>query len=97
ASQLLYRAGIITNMNMIPGDKDPLNPSGIRLGTQELTRIGMKESEMEVVADFMKRVLIDKEDPKKIKEEIKEFRKDYQKVHYCFHEGFDGYAYHKLV
>jgi len=97
ASQLLYRAGIITNMNMIPGDKDPLNPSGIRLGTQELTRIGMKESEMEVVADFMKRVLIDKEDPKKIREEIKEFRKDYQKVHYCFHEGFDGYAYHKLV
>jgi len=45
----------------------------------------------------MKRVLIDKEDPKKIREEIKEFRKDYQKVHYCFHEGFDGYAYHKLV
>ena len=45
-------------MNTIPGDEDPLNPSGIRLGTPELTRIGMKESDMEVVADFYERALL---------------------------------------
>ena len=97
ASKKLVEAGIVTNMNTIPGDEDPLNPSGLRLGTPELTRIGMKENEMSEVADFYKRILIDNEKTSKIKEEIKEFRKNYQELHYCFKEGFRGYDYHKLV
>ncbi len=97
ASKKLVDAGIVTNMNTIPGDKDPLNPSGLRLGTPELTRIGMKEKEMSEVAEFYKRVLLDNEKPSKIKAEIKEFRKDYQELQYCFKEGFRGYDYHKLV
>ena len=97
ASKKLVDAGIVTNMNTIPGDNDPLNPSGLRLGTPELTRIGMKEKEMSEVAEFYKRVLLDNEKPSKIKVEIKEFRKDYQELHYCFKEGFRGYDYHKLV
>jgi glycine hydroxymethyltransferase len=96
ASTLLENAGIITNMNTIPGDTDPLNPSGLRLGTPELTRIGMKDKEMVEIAEFYHRVLIKKEDPKKIKVDIKEFRKDYQELHYCFKEGFRGYDYPKL-
>ncbi|MCJ7571994.1 MAG: serine hydroxymethyltransferase [Candidatus Thermoplasmatota archaeon] len=97
ASKKLVEAGIVTNMNTIPGDNDPLNPSGLRLGTPELTRIGMKEKEMSEVAEFYKRVLLDNEKPSKIKAEIKEYRKDYQELHYCFKEGFRGYDYHKLV
>ncbi len=97
ASKKLEEAGIITNMNTIPGDEDPLNPSGIRLGTPELTRIGMKESDMEVVADFYELVLLKNENLKKIKSDIKEFRKDFQKLHYCFKDEFRGYDYHKLV
>src|ERR1051325_850775 len=42
AAELLEKAGIITNMNLVPGDTKAMNPSGLRLGTQELTRIGMK-------------------------------------------------------
>jgi glycine hydroxymethyltransferase len=97
ASKKLVDAGIVTNMNTIPGDSDPLNPSGLRLGTPELTRIGMKEKEMDEVAEFYKRVLLDNEKPSKIKAEIKEFRKDYQILHYCFKEDFRGYDYHNLV
>jgi glycine hydroxymethyltransferase len=97
ASKKLVDAGIVTNMNTIPGDNDPLTPSGLRLGTPELTRIGMKEKEMSEVAEFYKRILLDNEEPSKIKAEIKEFRKDYQELHYCFKEGFRGYDYHKLV
>ncbi|MBU0497790.1 MAG: serine hydroxymethyltransferase [Candidatus Thermoplasmatota archaeon] len=97
ASKKIADCGIITNMNTIPGDEDPLNPSGLRLGTQELTRIGMKKSEMEDVALFYKRALIDNESPKKLKKDIKEFRKEYQTLHYCFKEGFRGYDYHTLV
>ena len=97
ASKKLEDAGIVTNMNTIPGDTDPLNPSGLRLGTPELTRLGMKENEMDEIAEFYKRALIDNEDPKKIKADLKEFRKDFQKLFYCFKEGFCGYDYHKLI
>jgi glycine hydroxymethyltransferase len=97
ASKKLEDAGIVTNMNTIPGDTDPLNPSGLRLGTPELTRIGMKESEMDEVAEFYKRTLLKNEDSKKIKADIKAFRKDYQELQYCFKEGFRGYDYHQLV
>lgn len=97
ASKLLENAGIVTNMNTIPGDTDPLNPSGLRLGTPELTRIGMKESAMEQIAEFYARVLLKKENPKTVKAGIKEFRKDYQTLNYCFTEGFRGYKYYTLV
>ena len=97
ASKKLEDAGIVTNMNTIPGDKDPLNPSGLRLGTPELTRIGMKENEMDEISHFYERALLKNEDTKKIKADIKEFRKDFQELHYCFKEGFRGYDYHKLI
>ena len=97
ASKTLENAGIVTNMNTIPGDTDPLNPSGLRLGTPELTRIGMKENEMDEIAKFYERALLKKEDPKKIKADVKEFRKSFQELHYCFKEGFRGYDYHKLI
>ena len=50
AAQQLERAGIITNMNMLPGDTKALSPSGLRLGVQELTRVGFTPDDMEEVA-----------------------------------------------
>ena len=97
ASKILEDAGIITNMNTIPGDEDPLNPSGLRLGTPELTRIGMNKNEMGEIAEFFNRALIKKESTKRIREDVKEFRKDFQELHFCFEKGFRGYDYHKLV
>lgn len=97
AAKTLEQAGIVTNMNTIPGDTDPLNPSGLRLGTPELTRIGMKHNDMQDIAEFYKRVLIDKEDPKKVKQDVKTFRKNFQTLHYCFKEDFDGYKYRTLI
>ena len=97
ASKKLEDAGIVTNMNMIPGDRDPLNPSGLRLGTPELTRIGMKEKEMDYVAELFGRALIKNEPSDKVRKDVKEMRKDFQELHYCFKEGFHGYDYHKLI
>jgi glycine hydroxymethyltransferase len=37
---------VIVNYNMLPGDQDPRNPSGLRIGVQEMTRFGMREPEM---------------------------------------------------
>ncbi|MCG2881769.1 MAG: serine hydroxymethyltransferase [Acidilobus sp.] len=96
AALLLEEANIIVNKNLLP--KDPpeavKNPSGLRIGVQEMTRFGMKEDEMEVIADFMERVLIKGEEPSKVREEVKSFRSNFTKVHYGFRlEDLSGVVY----
>jgi glycine hydroxymethyltransferase len=49
----LEEQDIIVNYNMLPGDQDPRNPSGLRVGVQEMTRFGMKEAEMGELAALM--------------------------------------------
>ena len=87
AASKLEESGIITNMNMLPGDTKAMNPSGLRLGTPELTRIGMGTDEMQDVARFFARALLDEEDPASIKKEVREFKSEFQNVHYCFESG----------
>lgn len=94
----LEKANIICNYNLLPYDdpKKPRNPSGIRLGVQELTRLGMKESEMKYVAELIKRVAMDGE-IEKVREEVKEFKKEFNTVHYCFNEGVEAYRFIEIV
>src|SRR5438876_525798 len=44
---------IIVNYNMIPGDTDPRNPSGLRVGVPEMTRFGMDERAMGELAQLI--------------------------------------------
>lgn len=85
-AQLLEEANIIVNKNMLPWDKpeDVKDPSGLRIGTQEVTRWGMKEDEMREIARFIKMVVIDKRDPAEVREKVIEFRKDFMEIHYGF-------------
>ena len=73
-------------MNMLPGDTKALTPSGLRLGVQELTRVGMGRNEMAEVARLFAKVLIEGEDPKKIKQEVNNLKADFQIIRYCFNE-----------
>lgn len=58
ATDILGRAGITVNKNMIPFDTEkPMVTSGIRLGTPALATRGMKESEMEIVAGLIDRII----------------------------------------
>ena len=86
AADLLEQAGIITNMNMLPGDTKAMTPSGLRLGVQELTRVGMGTDEMIDVAGFFARVLLQNEDPQKVKKDVTQFKSEYQVIRYCFNE-----------
>lgn len=98
AAAALEAAGIITNMNMLPGDTKPLTPSGLRLGSQELTRVGMGKQEMAEVADFFRRALIADEDPAKVRRDVKEFKSRFQAVQYCFNpDGLGGYEFFDLL
>ncbi len=99
--EALEKAGIIINRNLLPWDiskykRSYKNPGGIRLGTSELTRIGMKEEEMKQVAEFMKEIVVDQKDAKVVKEKVKKFRDDFQKVHYAFPAETSGYEYIKF-
>ncbi len=92
AAQLLEDAGIITNMNMLPGDTKAMTPSGLRLGVQELTRVGMGPTEMEEVAKLYGRVLIHGEDPATVKSSVTALKGEFQTIRYCFNEDeISGY------
>jgi glycine hydroxymethyltransferase len=58
ASLALDEAGITVNKNGIPFDTgSPMKPSGIRIGTPAVTTRGMKEKDVEQVADFIAEAL----------------------------------------
>lgn len=92
-------ANIIANKNLMPWDDvDSANePSGIRLGSQALTRLGMKEQHMEEVAEFIKRIIVDDEDPERVKKDVMELRRDFQEIHYCFYEGFPAHKHFSIL
>ena len=92
AAQRLARANIITNKNLIPGDapSDWDRPSGLRLGTTELTRLGMGVAEMDTVAEFIARVLVAGEPPEQVEPDVTAFRAPYQTLYYCFDTGLPG-------
>ncbi len=89
--KLLEEANIIVNRNLLPWDikrgRSFRDPGGLRLGVAELTRLGMGEEEMREIAKFYRKVLLDKEDPKKVAEEVSGLRKKFRNVKYAFEEG----------
>ncbi|WP_342513478.1 serine hydroxymethyltransferase [Sporosarcina sp. FSL K6-1522] len=82
----LAKANIITNKNLIPSDRpeDWDRPSGLRIGTIEVTRLGMKEKDMRTIANLIADILISKKDLNDAKNEAIEMRKSFQTLHYCF-------------
>ncbi|MHA1616257.1 MAG: serine hydroxymethyltransferase [Candidatus Njordarchaeales archaeon] len=80
----LEENNIIVTKIALPWDSDKdatQNPSGIRIGVQELTRWGMKESEMRYIAELFHKVL---HENKNVVNEVVEFRKEYREIKYCF-------------
>ncbi|ACP38332.1 Glycine hydroxymethyltransferase [Sulfolobus islandicus M.14.25] len=90
-AKLLEDANIIVNKNLLPYDKpeNVSDPSGLRIGVQEMTRYGMKESEMEEIAELFKKVIIDKKDVNKVKKEVIDMRKNFLEVKYTFDDMKD--------
>lgn len=83
----LEECNIIVNRQLIPGDlqagRHYTDPGGIRLGVAELTRLGMKESEMLEVASIIKDA-ITHDNREEVIPRIKELRKNFQEVRYTF-------------
>ena len=86
AAQRLEEANIILNMNMLPYDQvnKAMNPSGIRMGVQEMTFCGMKEDEMRKLAEIMEGLLLKGRAPQAVKFDVEELRKDFKEPVYCY-------------
>lgn len=57
---------------------------GVRLGTCEVTRRGMKANEMQKIARFMTRVVLEGEAPRRVKEDSVKLAEEFSEVEYCF-------------
>jgi glycine hydroxymethyltransferase len=63
AEKLLEKAGLTTNKNAIPFDKEArFVTSGIRLGTPAVTTRGFKVDEMDLVAGWIERVISERDE-----------------------------------
>jgi glycine hydroxymethyltransferase len=81
ADKALGDAGITVNKNTVPGEtRSPFVTSGIRIGTPALTTRGMKEAELEIIANRIADVLDNIEDSElhaKIREEMRELASNF--------------------
>ena len=85
AARALDKANIICNKMDLRGAQ------GVRLGTAELTRTGLRESEMIEIAGFIGDTLIARKDPKETAEKVIEFTKHFRTMHYSFDKGTNPY------
>ena len=81
AERAMDAIGLTLNANSIPNDTlSMFAPSGIRLGTPAVTSRGMKEAEMEKIAEWMELAIKCREDSKKlaeIKKEVADFARNF--------------------
>jgi glycine hydroxymethyltransferase len=90
AAEKLAKSNIIANRCPLPGDPND-KASGIRLGVQEMTRVGMRESEMRGIGELFRRCLIDRKRAQELRREVTSFKRKYTKIHYSINEGSEAY------
>jgi len=93
----LAAAAIISNKNLLPGDKSPKHPGGVRLGTPEVTRVGMGPKEMVRIAELFDDLLHRGKDPGAVAAAASELKSGFSTLQYCFGAGEAAYRYYDLV
>jgi glycine hydroxymethyltransferase len=95
----LEEANIILNKNLLPYDdqKNKANPSGIRIGFQDVTRRGFKESDIKHLCDLMLSVIKGKKTPSEVKKDVIEFRRKFEGVEYGFQSVNEAVKYAKKM
>jgi len=97
AAKRLADAGVIANKNLLPGDKSPKHPGGVRLGTPEVTRVGMREKEMDRIAELFDDLLHKGRSEAEVRAKAAELKKEFTTLQFCFGAGEAAYRYYDLV
>jgi glycine hydroxymethyltransferase len=96
-AQELEEANIILNKNLLPyndqNDRD--NPSGLRIGFQDVTRRGFSEGGIKHLCDLVLSVMKDKCKPSEVKESVIALKKEFNQVKYGFQSVEEAINYIK--
>lgn len=96
-AEYLESCGIVLNKNLLPWDdnKKSQDPSGIRIGTQEITRIGFKESDTRELGSIISWAIKNYPDSMEVRKKINALKSDFNTVKYCF-GNLKAYEYIEL-
>jgi glycine hydroxymethyltransferase len=98
-AQDLEDSNIILNKNLLPYDNqdDRDNPSGLRIGFQDITRRGFKEGDIKHLCDLMLSVMKGNRNPSAVKEDVIALKKEFSQVKYGFQNIEEALNYVKKV
>ncbi len=96
-AQDLEDANIILNKNLLPYDDQAgkENPSGLRVGFQDVTRHGMMESDIKLLCDLMLDVIKGKRTPAEVKVDVLALKSGFCGVKYGFQTVEEAIKYVK--
>ena len=82
----LEEANIILNKNLLPYDNQHNrgDPSGLRIGFQDVTRRGFKEEDIKCLCSLMLDVMKGKRKPIEVRKDVIKLRQSFKKIKYCF-------------
>lgn len=85
-AQDLEDANIVLNKNLLPynNQNDRDNPSGLRIGFQDVTRRGFKENDIKHLCDLMLSVMKETKKSSEVKESVLELKKEFNQVKFGF-------------
>jgi glycine hydroxymethyltransferase len=94
-AQDLEDSNIILNKNLLPYDDQSNrdNPSGLRIGFQDVTRRGLREGDIKHLCDLMLSVITGKRKPSEVKEEVLALKKEFNQVKYGFQNVEEAISY----
>jgi glycine hydroxymethyltransferase len=94
-AQDLENANIILNKNLLPYDDQAMkdDPSGLRIGFQDVTRRGFGEGDVKHLCDLMLDVIKGKRTPEEVKQDVIALKKDFNQVKYGFKNIEDALDY----
>jgi len=98
-AQDLEDANIILNKNLLPYDDQGSkgDPSGLRVGFQDVTRRGFREGDIKHLCDLMIEVIKGKRKPSEVKEDVITLKKEFNKIKYGFESVEEALTYLKKL
>jgi glycine hydroxymethyltransferase len=96
-AQDLEDANIILNKNLLPYDDQSSkeNPSGLRIGFQDITRRGFMEGDIKHLCDLMLEIIKGKRKPAEVKLDVLALKKEFKGIKYGFQNVQEALSYVK--